>query len=89
MEFLNNISVKGKQLATEEFVDNQISAAISGSTVTVDSELSETSENPVQNKVITEALAAIKPTNITYGTQDLVAGESELPNGTIYLVYEE
>lgn len=30
-----------------------------GSSITVDSELSETSENPVQNKVITEVLAAI------------------------------
>lgn len=33
-----------------------------GDPITVDSELSETSENPVQNKVITAALAGLKPT---------------------------
>ena len=33
-----------------------------GGSITVDSELSETSENPVQNKVITAALGGLKPT---------------------------
>ncbi len=26
---------------------------------------------------------------ITYGTEELIEGESELPTGTIHLVYEE
>lgn len=45
-----------KKLATEEFVTNAVANAGSGSgtSITVDSELSETSENPVQNKVVYE-----------------------------------
>lgn len=42
-----------KKLATEEYVDSK------ATTITVDTELSTTSENPVQNKVITTEIQAI------------------------------
>lgn len=58
--------------------------------VTVDSALSDTSENPVQNKVIKSALDDYATTIpvITSGTTDLTAGTSALATGAIYLVYE-
>ncbi len=57
--------------------------------ITIDSALSDTSMNPVQNKVVKAAIDAIPvgPT-ITYGTTDLVAGTSPLAEGTFYFVYE-
>lgn len=73
-------------------------------TVTVDSALSDTSTNPVQNKVVNEAINNLNTlvgstsvstqisnalaNKITYGTTDLTAGSSSLATGTIYLVYE-
>ena len=60
--------------------------------VTVDSALSDTSENPVQNKVIKSALDACATKDsipvITSGTTDLTAGTSALATGAIYLLYE-
>ena len=44
-----------KKLATEEYVNSAISSS-GGSGIVVDSELSSTSVNPVQNKVINTAL---------------------------------
>ena len=39
-------------------------------------------------KAVGDALATKAPL-YTYGTEDLVAGESELAAGTLYFVYEE
>lgn len=56
----------------------------SDATVTVDSEVSSTSENPVQNK----AVKAYVDGKIAYGTDDLTAGTSALETGKLYFVYE-
>lgn len=50
------------QKAVKEYVDNN-----SGASITVDSTLSPTSTNPVQNRVITNVLAT-KLTGEQYGT---------------------
>ena len=55
--------------------------------VTVDSALSSSSANPVQNKVVNSALANKAPA-YTYGTADLTAGTSALTTGVLYFVYE-
>lgn len=55
--------------------------------VTVDSALSSSSTNPVQNKVVNSALAGKAP-SYTYGTTDLTAGTSALTTGVLYFVYE-
>lgn len=58
-----------------------------GGRITADDELSETSENPVQNKVITAALEAAKPL-IVHGTVDIVNSTAEITDeislGEIY-----
>lgn len=59
----------------------------SNATVTVDSALSSSSTNPVQNKVVNSALAGKAP-SYTYGTTDLTAGTSALTTGVLYFVYE-
>lgn len=71
--------------ANKKYVDDEIKA----NKTVVDLSLSNTSTNPVQNKVVKAAIDAI-PTGptITYGTTDLVAGTSELAEGTFYFVYE-
>ena len=48
-----------------------------GSSITVDSELSTTSENPVQNKVVTEELNK-KPSYVTKGSKRFLNVESDL-----------
>ncbi|MBE6890353.1 MAG: hypothetical protein E7485_10105 [Ruminococcaceae bacterium] len=80
--------------AAKEYADS-----LSGG-ITVDSELSADSENPVQNKVITAALneklsADTVSTDNSLGLHkmyatdtDLEAGVSELETGTVALVYE-
>lgn len=55
--------------------------------VTVDSALSSSSTNPVQNKVVNSALSGKAPA-YTYGTTDLTAGTSSLATGVLYFVYE-
>jgi len=56
--------------------------------ITVDSALSNTSINPVQNKVIKAALDAKAPA-YTYGTADVtVGGTSSAATGTLHFVYE-
>ena len=72
--------------ATKKYVDDAMS------NIQVDDNLNDTSVNPVQNKVINEALAkkadsANLPV-ISSSTIDLSAGTSALPTGNIYLVYE-
>ena len=62
-------------------------AAGSNATVTVDSALSNTSTNPVQNKVVNAALSGKAPA-YSYGTEDLVAGSSALATGKLHFVYE-
>lgn len=53
----------------------------------VDSLLSSTSTHPVQNKVITSALADKAPM-YTYSSTDITAGTSSLTSGSLYFVYE-
>lgn len=43
-------------LASKKYVDDKTSGTSPGGSITVDAELSSTSENPVQNKAITEKL---------------------------------
>lgn len=67
----------------------------------VDSEMSDSSTNPVQNKVVKAAITTVQSTATeakaiaegrapayTYGTTDLIAGSSPLAAGTLYFVYE-
>lgn len=65
-------------------------------TVTVDSALSSSSENPVQNKVINTAIQtlttsinnkATKP--IVTGTDNYTAGSTALTTGQLVLIYED
>lgn len=58
--------------------------------ISIDNYLSNTSTNPVQNKVITAELNSLSNqiTPITYGTDDLTAGTSSLTTGALYFVYE-
>lgn len=70
---------------TKTEVDNKIRDI----EITTDSEMSDTSENAVQNKVIKAYVDNSLSSNITYGTDDLTAGTSPLATGTVYLVYEE
>lgn len=55
------------KLATTDYVDDTIAA----NKITVDTELSKTSENPVQNKVITNAMV---------GKKDKTSGDGEIFN---------
>ena len=54
-DFIGGLTKNGVEVATLDDVAN--AGGGGGGSVTVDSELSETSENPVQNKVVTGALA--------------------------------
>lgn len=58
-------TIKYKDPATEQWVEIPVGG---GSSVTVDSALSSTSENPVQNKVITSALNG-KVDNTAYSAE--------------------
>lgn len=60
---------------------------LSQTPITVDSELSTTSTNPAQNKVITTALNSKAP-QYQYSTTDLTPNVSSLDTGKIYVVYE-
>lgn len=51
---------EGKALATVEYVDSVATGGSGGGSITVDSELSLESENPVQNKVITTEINNIQ-----------------------------
>lgn len=55
--------------------------------INVDTSLS-VGGRPADAKAVGDALATKAPL-YTYGTEDLVAGESELAAGTLYFVYEE
>ena len=73
------------QAANKKYVDDAI-AASGGSSITIDSELSGTSTNPVQNKVINSALsnkldkftqpAGVQWNGLLYGVQDDGTGHS-------------
>ena len=69
---------------TEYVTTNQI-ASLGGSSVTVDSALSSTSENPVQNKVISAALGdiVINRINLLYGAAKTSGSVYRHSNGTI------
>lgn len=65
-----------KESATQQLI-NQIKSALAvGKIATIDSELSSTSENPVQNKVITEALENYEVENVGYSQQSGVSNFS-------------
>ena len=76
------------QAANKKYVDDAIAAGGGSSSITVDTELSTTSTNPVQNKVINSALnnkldkftqtppAGVQWTNLLYGAQDDGTGHS-------------
>lgn len=52
---MDEIVVEG-EIGLENTIDGDPNVVIIGSDIVIDSELSETSINPVQNKVITQAL---------------------------------
>ena len=66
-----------KKLATEDYVNSAISSS-GGTDIVVDSELSSTSVNPVQNKVITKTLNDILDN--TYITEDVVGIQVDYQN---------
>ena len=70
-------------LLVEEIIDTAVFIA-AGEAKGIDDIPTEGSTNVVTSGGIKEYVDA----KITYGTEDLVAGVSELPTGTIYLVYE-
>lgn len=84
---LSNIAnpTSNYQAANKKYVDDAI-AASGGSSITIDSELSGTSTNPVQNKVINSALsnkldkftqpAGVQWNGLLYGVQDDGTGHS-------------
>ena len=56
---LETVNLEGGNLETDAVVDlegGDIEVGIGGQSITVDDALSHTSENPVQNKVVTNAL---------------------------------
>lgn len=53
---------------------NAVNVLPNATTITVDSELSTTSTNPVQNKVVTEALNGKAPTSHTQAASTITAG---------------
>lgn len=78
--FVNSKTYADKEFYTKEKVDELLSNV--EATVEVDAELSETSENPVQNKVITAELASYATTaevenKVTEKVAELVAGAPE------------
>ena len=83
---LSNIAnpTSNYQAANKKYVDDAI-AASGGSSITIDSELSGTSTNPVQNKVINSALSnkldkftqpGVQWNGLLYGVQDDGTGHS-------------
>ena len=91
---------EAKILATQEYVDDQIENI----NITVDSELSSTSENAVQNKVVNAAIENLNTlvgdtavseqisqaiaAAYTCGTTDMTSGVTTLATGKFYFVYE-
>lgn len=78
--FVNPKTYADKEFYTKEQVDELLSNV--EATVEVDAELSETSENPVQNKVITAELASYATTaevesKVTEKVAEIVAGAPE------------
>lgn len=78
--FINSKTYADKEFYTKEKVDELLSNV--EATVEVDAELSETSENPVQNKVITAELASYATTaevenKVTEKVAEIVAGAPE------------
>lgn len=80
--------VTGKGLSSNDYTDaekQQLANLVAG-TITVDSALSDSSENPVQNKVIKEALDQMVDTgDIATG----ISGDtsSKIPNGSAVMAY--
>lgn len=56
MDFLGNI-LSGQDLVNKAYVDEKVGNA--GGNITVDTELSETSENPIANKTVAKALSEV------------------------------
>lgn len=75
-------TIKYKDPATEQWVEIPVGG---GSSVTVDSALSSTSENPVQNKVITSALNS-KVNNTAYSAETRY-GVAKIWKGTDNYLY--
>lgn len=75
-----------KKINGESILGNgNIVVSGSGGTITIDSELSETSENPVENKVITQALNQ-KQDTLESGTNiKTVNGESIIGSGNLHI----
>lgn len=75
-------TIKYKDPATEQWVEIPVGG---GSSVTVDSALSSTSENPVQNKVINSALNG-KVNNTAYSAETRY-GVAKIWKGTDNYLY--
>lgn len=76
------------------YTKSEVDTAINNHNVTTDSELSETSENPIQNKVVTSALES-KADKSTLGEYTHVYHGTTLPSdsagadGDVFLLYKE
>lgn len=86
----NTVATTSKNgLMTTSMVSKLNGIAAGATKVTVDSSLSSTSTNAIQNKAVYAALSNLDyAPKYAYGPSDLTAGVSPLATGTLYLVYE-
>jgi hypothetical protein len=86
----NTVATTSKNgLMTTSMVSKLNGIAAGATKVTVDSSLSSTSTNAIQNKAVYAALSNLDyAPKYAYGPSDLTAGVSPLATGTLYFVYE-
>lgn len=76
MNFLGNI-ISGQDIVNKAYVDDKVGNA--GGNITVDTELSETSENPIANKTVAKALSEVA--DAFEGKQNTIADLDEIRAG--------
>lgn len=91
-------AIRTKNGTENKYTVKQMASAIgalNNQTITVDSELSSTSENPVQNKVINTAIEELNTalngkTSVVFvsSTDNYTAGTTALETGRVAIVYE-
>ena len=77
--------VEGKGLSTNDFTTEEKNKLDATSIFTI---AEKNKLNDIYTKAELDDLLAGGGGNFTYGTEDLVAGETELAEGEVYLVYE-